>query len=205
MKYVSFIESKIRWRYRALVPRVSFSSGKVSRCAVIRDDHLRCYYLDNARCTAAWKYVRLQPGQWITLEGCISFLFYILPRRCRCFCCSYCSWYVDEKTIFDLPCTSKAHRWVKQYLDRNSQIADVHPCPRRPTRQPEPPRITRLLCFTEKQSRQYIVNFNFELILHYCDLRVSFYAFLLCYKLYNNNLSLNFIVNNVIRSMVAIA
>lgn len=30
------------------IPRVSFSNGKVSRCAVIRDDHLGCYYLDNA-------------------------------------------------------------------------------------------------------------------------------------------------------------
>lgn len=151
MKYVSFIESKIRWRYRALVPRVSFSSGKVSRCAVIRDDHLRCYYLDNVRCTAAWKYVRLAARTMNYARRVHLLPFYILSRRCRCFCCSYCSRYVDEKTIFDLPCTPEAHRWVKQYLDRNSQIADVHPCPRGPTRQPEPPRITRLLRFTEKQ------------------------------------------------------
>lgn len=145
---------------RALVPRVSFSSGKVSRCAVIRDDHLRCYYLDNARCTAAWKYVRLAARTMNYAQRVHLLPFYILPGRCRAFCCSCCSQYVDEKTIFDLPCTPQAHRWVKQYLDRNSQIADVHPCPRGPTRQPEPPRITRLPCFTEKQSRRGYCQFR---------------------------------------------
>jgi len=148
MKYVSFIESKIRWRYRMLVPCAVFSSGKVSRWAVIRDDHLRCYYLDNARCTTVWKYVRLAVRTMNYARRVHPLPFYILPRRCRCFCCSYCSRYVDEKTMFDLPCILEARRWVKQYLDRNSQIADVHSCPCGPTRQPEPPRITRLLCFT---------------------------------------------------------
>lgn len=55
------------------VPRVSFLSGKVSRCAVIRDDHLRCYYLDNARCTAAWKYIWLT-ARTMNYAQSISFL-----------------------------------------------------------------------------------------------------------------------------------
>lgn len=134
-------------------PHMSFSSGRVSRCAVIRDDHLRCYYLDNARCIASrGNTYGSQPGQWITLEeSAPSSPFVPLPllRRCscRCFCCSCCSRYVDEKTIFDSFLYSETGQ--AEYLDRNSQIADVYPCLCGLTRQLKPPRITRLGCFTK--------------------------------------------------------
>lgn len=65
---------------------MSFSSGRVSQCAVIRDDHLRCYYLDNARCIASrGNTYGSQPGQWITLEeSAPSSPFVPLPLLRRC-------------------------------------------------------------------------------------------------------------------------
>lgn len=54
-----------------------------------------------------------------------------------------------------------------RYLDRNSQIADAHPCLHKAMRRAKPPRITRLQRFTETcDSHDNVVNGR-ELILHF--------------------------------------
>lgn len=163
--------------HRALVPLVSFSSGKVSRCAVIRDDHLRCYYLDNARCTAAWKYIRLV-ARTMNYAQSISFLslhpspplslFLLLllqPVRRRKndlwpplysggpFVGSSSIWTVIHKSQTCI--LVHANQWDNQ---NRHELRDSS---------------------TSRRNNPYedIINFNLELILHYCDLRVSLYAF----------------------------
>lgn len=99
MKYVPFIESKIRWRYRwtrachfkAARSTVAWSSEMIISDAIIwimRDAPLQ------------GNTYGVQPGQWITLEGCISFvLAFLLAAAAASHRASS-----KKKTIFDLRC-----------------------------------------------------------------------------------------------------
>lgn len=99
----------------------------------------------------------------------------VLPRRCsrcRCrrFCCSCCGRYTSTKkrslTSPRVPSLGDLYPRSEQYLDRNSQIADVHPCVRAGQRErqtgtatnyartPSPPRLF------PREERETIANDN---------------------------------------------
>lgn len=183
MKYVSFIEFKIRWRYRALVRRVSFSSGKVSRCAVIRDDHLRCYYLDNARCTAAWKYVRLAARTMNYARRVhLSFLSTFFPAAVAAsVALTVAGMSTKKRSLTSLvlrrPIVGSSSIWT--VIHKSQTCILVHADQRDNQNRHE----LRDSSASRRNNPKDIVNFNFVLILHYCDLRVSLYTFLLYYKL----------------------
>lgn len=176
--------------YRVPVPRVSFPSGKVSRCAVIRDDHLRCYYLDNARCTAAWKYIRLA-ARTMNYAQSISFLSTSFPAVVAVSVALTAAGTSTKKRsltslVLRRPIVGSSSIWT--VIHKSQTCILVHA-----GQWDNQNRHELRDSFTSRRNNpnEDIVNFNFELILHYCDLRVSLYAFLLCYKLYNKQ-SLSF-------------
>jgi len=100
-----------------------------------------------------------QPGQWITLEGCISLLSTFFPVAVAAsVALTVAGMSTKKRSLTSLvlrrPIVGSSSIWTVIHKSQTCILV------RGPTRQPEPPRITRLLCFTEKQFQRGYCQFQ---------------------------------------------
>lgn len=120
--------------------------------------------------------------------------FYILPRRCRCSYCSYCT-STKKRSLTCLvlrrPIVGSSSIWTVIHKSQTCILVHAGQWDNQNRHELRDSSTSR-----RNNPNEDIVNFNFELILHHCDLQVFLYALPLCYKLYNA-VSLIFIINKV--------
>lgn len=183
--YTSFFESEIRRGYtlRARIP-VRICRFQAVRSADARSSEMIIldaiiWIMRDASHRVEIRMARSQDNELRSesAPSSPSLSHCILFRRCccRCFCCSCCSRYIDEKIIFDLPLLGGLSSGQAEYLDRNSQIASLF------TRTNETTKIVTnyatLLLHRGNNISKDIVNFSFKLILH----KVTYANFFLCF------------------------
>lgn len=130
-----------------------------------------------------------QPGQWITLEGCISLLSTFFPAAVAAsVALTVAGTSTKKRSLTSLvlrrPIVGSSSIWT--VIHKSQTCILVHADQRDNQNRHE---LRDSSASRRNNSNEDIVNFNFELILHYCDLRVSLslslHAFLFYYKLYN--------------------
>lgn len=168
MKYVSFIESKIRWRCWSRVCRFQAARSADARSSeMIISDAIIWIMRDALRRGNTYG---SQPGQWITLKGCISFLSTSFPR---CFCCFYCNQSAKKRSLTSLvlrrPIVESSSIWT--VIHKSQTCILVHADQRDNQNRHE---LRDSSASRRNNSNMDIVNFSFELILHYCELWICF-------------------------------